>query len=383
MNVGPRSESLSQFLRSHAEQILRCWDEFAGTIATEGEALSQRDLRDHASQILATIAADMEMPQTERERHAKSRGESDQPEEGADTAAQTHADTRMTAGFALLPMMTEYRALRASVLHLWQQQAGPAGTLRAAEITRFNEAIDQALIESVSRYTARTKQSTDLFVGMLGHDIRNPLGTIAMSMENLVRAGRIDSAGARPIANSVQRIKGIVEQVVDFTRAQAGTRMPIAPEPGDLAALTADLVEETKIRHPTLAIELERGPGELTGRWDRGRIGQLLSNLLGNAVLYGDQARPITVRVDGTPDEMSLEVRNYGTPLSAAECSQIFEPLVRGTASMAKQESSGLGLGLYICREIVRAHGGTIEARSDAAEGTRFLVRLPRQPPAA
>jgi signal transduction histidine kinase len=379
MTGSTETTSLSEFLRSHADEILKAWDQFARTVPNAGAKLDAGELRDHAAELLACIAADMEQPQSARQQRAKSRGEATHPAALGDSAAQTHADTRITAGFGILPMMTEYRALRASVLHLWARSRPETTSAEVEQITRFNEAIDQAIIESVARFTERTKQSTDLFIGVLGHDIRNPLSTIAMSTHVLTRSGRLDEEAARPIVNSVERIKSVVEQIVDFTRAQAGQPMPIARTQGDLAVHAEEIAEETRIRHPDVSINVRRDGESFDGCWDKGRIGQLLSNLLANAIQYGDRSRPITVRLAATEPELTLEVRNYGSVISAAERAQIFEPLVRGSTAGRRDDRSGLGLGLYVCREITRAHGGRIEAWSDEAEGTRFIIHLPRK----
>lgn len=373
------SGTLSEFLRTHADEILLGWDEFAATLEHDGAPLDHQALRDHAAEILAAIAADMEQPQSDRQQRAKSRGESDPLAGAPDTAAETHADTRITSGFAIGPMVTEYRALRASVLRLWAKQPHAGSNDELREVTRFNEAIDQALVESVSRYTEQTGRATDLFIGVLGHDIRNPLGTIRMAVHNLVRTGKLDAAQARPLTNSVNRISSLIEQVVDFTRGQAGARMPIATAPMDLAALAREIVEETQIRHPEVSIGVEIGDGSFAGAWDRGRMGQLLSNLLANAVQHGDRTRPISVTLADRGAAVTLQVRNHGNVIPAAECLRIFDPLVRGTGADGEAPPpEGLGLGLFICREIVRAHGGSIEVRSSAAEGTRFVVDLPR-----
>jgi signal transduction histidine kinase len=374
-NIEP---SLSEFLRTNAEDILRLWDEFAAGVSIPGSALDARSLRDHSTEILSTVAADMEQPQSQQQQRAKSRGEPRSIPGQEDTAAQTHADSRIAAGFGILPLMTEYRALRASVLYLWAQSHPTPMSSEVEQITRFNEAIDQAIIESVARYVDRTKQSTDLFIGVLGHDIRNPLSTIAMSMKVLGSSQRLDEAAERRILNSVDRIKSIIEQIVDFTRAQAGSAMPIVCTQADLAAHAEEIVEETRVRHPGVSVAVQREGGDFQGCWDKGRIGQLFSNLLANAIQYGDRARPVTVRLAGGDPEITVEVRNYGPVIPAPECSRIFDPLVRGSVARTQHERAGLGLGLYICREIVRAHGGRIEARSDQFEGTRFIVHLPR-----
>jgi signal transduction histidine kinase len=386
MEASSTRPSLSDFLRTHAEDILRSWDEVASSVPNAGAPLDAQSLRDHGSEILAAIAADMGRPQSEDERRAKSRGEAPAPEGLDDTAAQTHADGRIESGSGVLPMMTEYRALRASVLHLWGKSGPQATSAEVEQITRFNEAIDQAIIEAVARYTQRTKHSTDLFIGVLGHDIRNPLSTIAMSLEALTRTGRLDEAAARPIRNGVERIRSVIEQIVDFTRAQAGQPLSVTCTQGDLANHAEEIAEETRVRYPGVTLTVERDGVDFEGCWDKGRVGQLLSNLLANALQYGDRSRPVTLRLVATEGAVAVEVRNYGQVIPAAERARIFEPLMRGRAASSQGEPSGLGLGLYICREIVRAHGGRIEARSDEAEGTRFIAHLPRrgagQPPA-
>lgn len=371
-------KTFASFLRDNADEILRAWDEFAATVEHEGIELDMKGLRDHAAQILEAIAIDMERPQSPAAQAAKSRGEALPVAGAADTAAETHADTRMVAGFAVGAMLTEYRALRASVLRLWSLRTQRAEPEDIEQITRFNEAIDQAIAESVSRYTRQAKRASDLFIGVLGHDIRNPLGTILMATEYLVRSGKLEASAARPIRQSVARIRELTEQVVDLTRGQTGLPMPIERKSFDLADVAADILMETRIRHPDANLQLEVGEGAFTGQWDRGRMGQLFSNLLANAVHYGSRAEPIVLRLSRSGDVVSAEVRNRGRVIPAHDSRRIFDALARGTTGdPEKRGSDGLGLGLYICKEIVLAHGGSLDVRSDAAEGTRFVAALP------
>lgn len=373
----PRN-SFAAFLRENMQEILHAWDEFAATVAHEGGELDLKGLRDHAGQILETIAADMERPQTDSAQIAKSRGEAKENAGSANTAAETHADTRIRAGFAIGAMITEYRALRASVLRLWSMRTEPAQVGDIEQITRFNEAIDQAIAESVSRYTQQTKRASDLFIGVLGHDIRNPLGTILMATEYLVRSGKLEAAAAKPIRQSVERIRVLTEQVVDVTRGQTGQPMPIQRSRLNLADLAADIVIETRIRHPESNLQLQIEDGSFVGQWDGGRMGQLFSNLLANAVQYGSSNEPIVVRLGRSGDVVSVEVRNRGRVIPVKDRRRIFDPLARGISREEEDSrTEGLGLGLYICKEIVFAHGGSIDVNSDALEGTRFTVKLP------
>ena len=370
---------LSHFIVSHSDEILVAWDEFAATVNHGGQPLDAVALRDHAAEILKAIAADLAQPQSSEQQDAKGKGRG--PRGLLPTPAETHADFRMVAGFAVDAMITEYRALRASVLKIWARQGGGTGPEDLTDLTRFNEAIDQAIAESVGRYTKQTGTSAELFIGILGHDIRNPLGTILMSAAGLVRSGKLTEAAAAPINNAAARIKAIIEQVVDFTRAQADGVMPIKRVAGDLAEQFGKVVEETQVRHPTRILRLECS-GDFQGSWDEGRMGQLLSNLLGNALLYGSAWTEVTVRMWSSPADVCFSVHNFGEVIPPGERERIFQPLERGAQHAARieaREPTGLGLGLYICREIVLSHGGALTIDSTQAEGTTFSVKLPRQ----
>jgi signal transduction histidine kinase len=371
---------LSEFLTTNADQILREWDAFAATVSHEGKELDKKALRDHAAEILRAIAGDLAQPQSAEEQEAKSKGLGTR--EPGPSAAETHADFRMLAGFAIDAMITEYRALRASVLKLWIEGGGGTSLSDMRDLTRFNEAIDQSIAESVGRYTRQTKKATDLFIGILGHDIRNPLGTIIMSAEVLIRSGQLSAKAAAPIVNSAVRINSIIEQVVDFTRAQAEGVMPIVRTPGNLADQLFKVVQETQVRYPARTLQL-RSAGNFEGSWDEGRVGQLLSNLLGNAFLYGSRDSTVTVEMSATQKDVIFSVHNDGPAIPPADLERIFEPMARGTMNESggeRREPTGLGLGLYICREIVLSHGGSLQVESSAGKGTTFLVTLPRFP---
>lgn len=172
--------------------------------------------------------------------------------------------------------------------------------------------------------------------------------------------------------------------MVDFTRAQADGVMPVKRAPGNLAQQLGKVVEETQVRHPTRILRLESA-GDFEGSWDEGRMGQLLSNLLGNALLYGSAWTEVTVRMWSSPADVCFSVHNFGEPIPADDRERIFHPLERGpqhAARIAAREPTGLGLGLYICREIVLSHGGELSLASTQEAGTTFSVRLPRHPAA-
>jgi signal transduction histidine kinase len=370
---------LSTHLRVNAPDILAAWDTFAATVAHDGTMLDPAALRDHAGEILAAIADEIERAPADADA-GSAPDAGDSPSDELESAAETHADTRMVSGFAIDAMITEYRAFRTSVIRLWMAAGGGRNQPRdMLDLLRFHEAMDQAIAESVARYTDQTKKSTDLFIGILGHDIRNPLGTISMSAQYLVRSGKLPASAAETIINSVVRINSVIEHVVDFTRVQAEGMMPIKPVPGDLATQFDKVLGETRVRYPHSLLRMESA-GDFNGAWDEGRMGQLLSNLLANALTHGAADQPVTVRLWECAGGVAFSVHNWGTPIPAKEQQLIFKPLVRGmaTGQGERRETTGLGLGLFICEEIVRAHGGSIAVTSDAATGTSFTVTLPR-----
>jgi signal transduction histidine kinase len=378
---------LADFIGTNLEPILAEWEAFARTHIPAGEVMDVAGLRDHAADILKTVAKDLRRPQTERERGEKAMGDAEALPGAADTAAQTHGALRAEAGFTLGQMVSEFRALRASVIRLWRAADGAAGGTDFEDVTRFNEAVDQALAESVSRYARDLEHSKEMFLAILGHDLRTPLGAIMMSAAGLLMSpdlGQPQQAAASRILTSGTRIKGMVNDLLDFTRTRLGAGIPLACAETDLAEVGRQVVEEVAAYHPGRDLRFEAS-GPLRGSWDGARVGQALSNLVGNAVQHGSPETPVAVAVRGAADEVTVAVHNRGPGIPAAALHQIFSPLKRigrGEAPPA-HDSGSLGLGLYIANEIVKGHGGRIGVASSQAGGTTFTVHLPRHRPAS
>ena len=376
---------LSDFIVANLEPILAEWETFARTHIPAGEAMDVAALRDHAADILTTIAADLQCRQTERERSEKSKGEAEAPAGAADTAAQTHGALRAEAGFTLGQMVSEFRALRASVTRLWRAANGPPGAADFEDLTRFNEAIDQALAESLSRYARDLDHSKEMFLAILGHDVRTPLGAIMMSATGLLMTPDLSpphQAAASRILNSGTRIKQIVNDLLDFTRTRLGAGIPLARAATDLGEIGRQAVEEAAAYHPDRVLRFEAS-GPLRGSWDGARVSQAVSNLVGNAVQHGAADTPVTVTARGGADDVSVAVHNRGPAILPAHRHQIFSPLKRVRRGDPRPQDAGsMGLGLYIANEIVKGHGGRIDVDSSDAGGTTFTVHLPRHPPA-
>lgn len=369
---------LADFILENIEEILQSWEDFAKTISSSTEAMGTIELRDHAEQMLKTIAADLRTSQTAQEQVTKSRG--DGPRRHDETAAEDHAEARLVSGFTINQMASEYRALRTSVLLLWAKHANGDAKLREKDTMRFHEAIDQALTESIASYSMKIKESQDVFLGILGHDLRTPLGAILLGAEVLLRSEELDSRHtkiASRIYSSVNRAEKIVENLLDFTRSRLGGGIPVLRANTDLAVVCEAMVDEARAYHAHLSILAESQPG-LIGQFDAARLEQVFSNLISNAVQHGSETTPVTVNLHLENKQAVFRVHNEGDPIQEKDLPHIFDPMSRHSTRRATDgRSSGLGLGLYIAHEIVTAHGGTIEVCSKEGQGTTFLVKLP------
>jgi len=366
---------LAKFIALHMDEILAQWEAFAATLQPAARNMAPPALRDHAQQILQAVAKDISTPQTRDEQHEKSLGHAAKPIDAPETAAQTHALLRARSGFSVNQLAAEYRALRASVLRLWMDNHSAEDT-NLEDMIRFNEAIDQAVAESVEFFNDQVEQARNLLLGMLGHDMRSPLQTIQMTAAYLAAlnaGGDVSDAAARLI-RSGSRMQSLLDDLCDFNRIKLGLGINIVPADVDLAVLIADALDQLRAAHPGRLIELDVA-GRAQGVWDGARLQQLLANLVGNALKYGDQTKPVRVALTGEASAVSLKVLNSGPPIDPQTIETIFDPLRRGPGEDSRN-ASGLGLGLYIAAEITKAHGGRIEVRSDENQ-TVFAVRLP------
>jgi len=373
---------LGALIRTNPGQIVGQWENFARTLVPAADGMSPLALRDHIKDILAFIADDIESSQTEHEQITKSHG--DKLRQSRDSAAETHASLREAGGFNMDQMVSEFRALRASVTKLWSAQRTEATDLDISDLTRFNEAIDQALMESISYYSKKLDHSRNLFLGILSHDLRNPLGAMLMSAQLTLKIGTLNERQTMLISQiiaSAGRATEILDHLLDLTRARLGGGLSVSKEPMDMAFVSRQLVDEMRALHPGRTFTLEIS-GDTEGEWDRPRIGQVLSNLLGNAVQYGFTDLPIGVTVKGDTKGVLLSVHNHGVPIPPDAIGGIFDSLARRAAENGEDPRSlHLGLGLYVTKEIISAHGGSIDVTSSEKNGTTFTIRFPRSPP--
>lgn len=369
---------LQTFIRDNTEQILAEWETFARSLETE-TPMDIAALRDHAKDMLGVVAADLDSPQTTRQRSDKSRGKRDAHAEGMQTAAQQHGAGRAGSGFTVEQMVSEFRALRASVLRLWQRQQQHANVEDLEDITRFNESIDQAIAESITTYAREVRQSRDRFLAVLGHDLRTPIGAIMTSTQFMLDIDRLEEphlALVKQMHGSAGRMNRLVGDLLELTRTRMGDSIPIVRGEMDLDPIVRQVVAEVSASHPGHDFSVSTS-GDLRGRWDCERLTQALVNLVSNAVHHGDPDRPISVAATGEKDEVTVAVHNEGVPIEPERMAHLFDAMKEIQPSRSRDRRH-LGLGLYIVDKIIVAHGGRIEVRSTAEKGTTFAIHLPR-----
>lgn len=350
---------LAHLLRDDREAILHEWELEVRRSSSKSTSLSSVDLRDDMPAFLDRLADWLDSGSTNTADAV-----------GSDTTGK-HALHRLQHGVELRDLIHEYRLLRQVVL----KRAVARGETEELQrnLTRFADAVDHAMTESVATYANARDEAREMMLAVLSHDLRTPLTTISMAATAMLKAGRLNPPEVRAasrIARSADLIARMISDLLDLARSRFGGSMPIHPVTLDLAEVAYYGVEELQLAHPDRTIEFV-SRGDVHGRWDRDRMTQLVSNLVGNAVRHGRD--PIHVVVRELDGEIEIRVTNRGPAIPTELIPALFEPYRRGEHA----NGIGLGLGLFIVAEIVRAHGGTVSVASNEKE-TTFCVRLPK-----
>jgi signal transduction histidine kinase len=367
---------LGEFISQNTEAILAEWESFARGLSS-GDTMDIVALRDHAKEMLQVMATDVSQPQTTEAQSDKAQGRSDADARRAVTAAQEHGAGRAESGFTVEEMVAEFRALRASVIHLWSREQGQANATDLQDMIRFNEAIDQAIAESIAVYARDVKESKDRFLAILGHDLQTPLGAIITSTRFMLDTGVAEPHRAlvTGVERSARRMNRMVSDLLEFTRTRFGDSMPINPDDMDLGPVLRDVAAEVLASNPGLNIRVDTS-GDLNGRWDRERLTQALTNLVGNAAYHGDKSRPIDIRGARSDAEVVLSIHNEGPPIPEDEIPELFKPMKENAGGVSRDRRH-LGLGLYIVERVANAHKGSVAVTSSRESGTTFTMRLP------
>lgn len=380
----PALQTLGQFIVQEMEPILQDWEAFARSLVPDA-GLDSATLRDHAKEILFAVAADMLQAQSLQQQTDKGMGKGPGMP-GMTKASQSHAVSRMAQEFSLNQLVAEFRAIRASVLRRWAASKPEPAEGRIEELTRFNEAIDEALAGSMGHYNRKLEEARTIFLGILAHDLRGPLNAVAISTQVILHCEPLDpratQAAVRTL-NSVSRMKVLVQELLDYTSTRLGDGLPVTRREGTLELVVKDVIAEVEAAHPGRQIDFV-GSCDTQGEWDKERIAQMLSNLLTNAVTHGYPDTAVKVGISEANEGVCIEIRNKGEPIPTEVRATMFEPLTSTRRAVSgSATTSGLGLGLYIAAQIATAHHGYVKLNSSEDEDTIFSVFLPRVPRAS
>ena len=254
-------------------------------------------------------------------------------------------------------------------------------------MVRFNEAVDQAQSESMARYAKLLRDAQSLFLAILGHDVRSPLGAVSMGAQVLLHDHTLPSkvlkVGLR-IFNSSKRVDEIVRDLLDFSTSHLGDGIPIDPYTVDLGKVCTDVIEEVRTFHPDRQVELAVD-GDVVGTWDGPRLAQAFSNLISNAIQHGGPDSPVDVSLIGDTAGIVFTVTNAADVIPEQKLRALFDPVksfaIRPPSERTASRVQNLGLGLYVVREIVRAHEGEIDVSSTVEAGVKFTLTIPRLTP--
>ena len=355
---------VSMFLRSHLAEIQDTWIRTVTDRLPALHVLDRSAMIDHLPEFLVGLAAWIE-------------GDEDAGRAGFDALVQGHALQRLGHGIQLEVLTHEYHLLRRTIQNALL--ALPCTDEVRRLMIKVDEGLDFAAAQAVHRYTARRDEVRDRFVSILGHDLRNPLSSVMLAAAGIAAmpcTAPKHASSASIIQRSAERMQRMIADVMDFAQAHLGEGIPAVPAPCDMTALAMEAAHELKLAHPDRDIAVDSS-GNTHGAYDKDRVVQVLSNLIGNAIQHGTD--PIRVLVRERDDRLAVltRVTNRGRPIDAERLTQLFQPF--SPALAPGQRRTGLGLGLYIVQQIAIAHGALCVVRSDETE-TSFEIEWPRVP---
>jgi PAS domain S-box-containing protein len=288
-------------------------------------------------------------------------------------ATPTVATTQMEAG--VLERAREVQEANQSLqIEITQQKIQEVELAALFERERAARAEAEAVRDELHRRAEFDKQ----LIGIVSHDLRNPLNAIGIATALLLKRDQLDEQSVRVvkrIMSSSDRAVRLIRDFLDFTQARVMGRIPVTPKPASIRDIARQVFDEVLITQPSRKGTFVH-EGEERGTWDPDRLAQVIGNLLSNAFQHSPPSSVVRLSTRGDQDGITIDVHNEGAPISPADLARLFQPFERGTDASASGRS--IGLGLYISRQIIEAHSGRIEVRSVEGEGTRFTVWLPR-----
>ncbi|HEX4233300.1 MAG TPA: HAMP domain-containing sensor histidine kinase [Caldimonas sp.] len=353
--------SLPHFLHESLDDILSEWERESGGPAPERAAR-----RLHFSRVLRAVAEEM------KRAPATAAATSPASARGAPAEAP-HTDAEQLVG--------DYAALRATVVRQWRNKHPSPTPQDIDDLVRFNEAMDRSLAELTTTFSPTEPRPQALFLGVLNHELRTSVAAIMMSAQVLTHRsapGSAEAKAAQRILRSCEQVRQTLDALSDFTKVRLGSQLEIDRVADDMGVLCRQAVDAFAHFDPERRIRLT-ADGDLGGDWDQVRIRDAIGGLIGNAARFASRGSTITIAADGrAADTVTITVHGDGTPIDVETLRTIFDPVAREDSEDATY--AGLGLGLFIVREVVDAHGGQVTVDAAPGIGTTFTVVVPRHP---
>ncbi len=368
------------FIKKHTEEITDEWVKFAQDNISGVNKMQLEEVRDHIKQMLERIVESMETSETDAQQEKKSKGNKNMSS-GESKAANQHGEQRADKGFDAMELSSEFRALRASVLRLWEiNSKTEEWETDFHDMIRFNEAVDELWLISLDRFQDKVDERKNWVMGIVGHDLRNPLAAIS-GVQSILKLSKNLSEKERSLlgraGSSVKRMTELIDNLLELTDLRLGSGMKIHKAPVDLSEQSEKIVQEVQLAYPEAELIIQ-SPGPVQGEWDVVKLDQLMTNLITNALRHGKPGGPVTVNISAKGNEAFFKVHNEGSPVPEEIKDMISKGMVTKTNGDHRKKESYC-LGLYIVKQIVDGHKGQINLISTEEKGTTFKITLPRR----
>jgi len=361
--------SLPHFIHESLDDILSEWERECIEARRDAAPAVRRV---HFGKVLQAVAAEMKRskasdPMVAATVAAFERGAAS---DGTPTAPHSHASQ----------LVDDYSSLRASVVRQWRRRHPDPSPADLDDLVQFNEAMDRSLAELAATFSPSESQPHSLFLGVLNHELRTSVASILMSAQVLTHRstpGSPEAKAAQRILRSCQQVRQSLDALSDFTKVRLGEHLEIDRVPDDMGVLCRQALDAFARIDPERKVRLT-SDGDLMGDWDTTRIREAVGGLIGNAARFASRGSAVTIAVDGHgADEVKVTVHGDGTPIDVETLQTIFDPVARVESENATY--AGLGLGLFIVRKVVDAHGGQVSVEASPERGTTFTMVLPRR----
>jgi signal transduction histidine kinase len=357
--------SLPTFLHESLDDILSEWERESGASAAE-----QTARRLHFGKVLRAVAEEMKRI---RAAHPNAPPAVAPREADESPAAAPHSHAGQ--------LVEDYASLRASVVRQWRKNHPSPTPDDLDDLVHFNEAMDRSLAELTATFSPSESQPNALFLGVLNHELRTSVASILMSAQVLMHRsapGSPEAKAAQRILRSCEQLRQTLDALSDFTKVRLGAQLDIDRVRDDMGVLCRQAVDDFTRVDPERKIRLT-SDGDLSGDWDQARIREAIGGLIANAARFASRGSTVTIAASGhAAAEVTITVHGDGTPIDVDTLQTIFDPIARVESENATY--AGLGLGLFIVRKVVDAHGGQVSVDASPEKGTTFTVVLPRQP---